>query len=68
MTSNYQPKIDVSGKLKTTGICYFQELIGILQWVVKLGRINIATELSRLSSHLALPSKGHLQQVYHIFG
>jgi hypothetical protein len=30
MTSNYQPGIDVSGELKIDGICYFQELIGIL--------------------------------------
>jgi hypothetical protein len=60
-TSNYQPKIDVSGELKITGICYFQELSGILRWAVKLGRINIATKVSLLSSHLALPREGHLQ-------
>jgi hypothetical protein len=68
MTSNYQPEINVSGKLKITSICYFQELIGILRWAVKLGRINIATKVYLLSSHLALPREGHLQQVYHIVG
>jgi hypothetical protein len=55
-------------ELKTTGIHYYQELIGILQWALKLGRINIATKVSLLSSHLALTCEGHLQQVYHIFG
>jgi hypothetical protein len=39
-----------------------------LRWAVELGHIDIATKVSLLSSHLALPSKGHLQQVYHIFG
>jgi hypothetical protein len=55
MTSNYQPETDVSGELKLTGIRYFQELIAILRWVVKLGRVDIATKVSLLSSHLALP-------------
>jgi hypothetical protein len=68
MTSNYQPEIDVSSELKITGICYFQELIGILRWAVELGRIDIATKVSLLSSHFALPREGYLQQVYHIFG
>jgi hypothetical protein len=68
MTSNYRPEINVSGELKITGIHYFQEVFGILWWAVKLGHINIATKVSLLSSHLALPCEGHLQQVYHIFG
>jgi hypothetical protein len=34
----------------------------------RLPRIDIATEVSLLSSHLPLPRAGHLQQVYHIFG
>jgi len=35
---------------------------------IELGRVDIATEVSLLSSHLALPRAGHLQQAYHIFG
>jgi hypothetical protein len=68
MKSGYCPEVDVSGELKTDGIQYFQELIGILQWACELGRVDIATEVSLLSSHLELPREGHLQQVYHIFG
>jgi hypothetical protein len=68
MKLGYRPKVDVSGELKLDGIRYFQELIGILLWARELGRVNIATEVSLLSSHLALPLEGHLQQVYHIFG
>ena len=35
---------------------------------MELGRVDILLEVSLLSSHLALPRIGHLQQVYHIFG
>lgn len=43
-------------------------MIGVLRWSIELGRIDIATEVSMLSTHLAMPREGHLQQVYHIFG
>jgi hypothetical protein len=46
----------------------YQELIGVWQWAVELGRIVIKMVVSVSSSHLALPSKGHLQQVHHMFG
>jgi hypothetical protein len=49
-------------------ITYFQELIGVLRWAIELGRIDIALEVSMLSSHLALPRAGHLQAAFHIFG
>ena len=47
---------------------YHQSLIGILQWVVELGCVNICLEVSMMSSHLALLRKGHLDQVLQIFG
>jgi hypothetical protein len=45
----------------------YQSLIGILRWIVELGWVDICCEMSMLSSHLALPPEGHLQQVYHMF-
>jgi hypothetical protein len=51
MKSGYRPKIDTSAELKIDGIQYFQELIGILRWACALGRVDIATEVSLLSSH-----------------
>ncbi len=59
----------MTAELKIQGIRYYQELIGVLRWAIELGRVDIAMEVSMLSSHLAaLPREGHLQQVYHIFG
>lgn len=38
----------------------YQQLIGILRWAVKVGRINILTKVSCLSQNLAEPRDGHL--------
>ncbi len=67
MQANYGPELNTSAELKLDGIRYYQELIGVLRWAIELGRIDIAMEISMLSTHLALPREGHLQQVYHIF-
>jgi hypothetical protein len=37
-----------------------------MRWMVELGRIDIATEVSLLSFYLAYPSKGHLETALHI--
>jgi hypothetical protein len=34
---------------------------------VELGRIDIITEVSMLSTHLFLPHEGHLEAVFHVF-
>ncbi len=66
LQGNYRLELDTSAELKIEGVRYYQELIGVLRWAVELGRIDIAMEVSMLSSHLALPRSGHLQQVYHM--
>ena len=50
------------------GVQFYQELIGILQWAVEIGRVDILLEVSLFSSHLGLPRIIHLHAVYHIFG
>ena len=68
IASGYPPSEDTTRELDAEGMRYFQELIGMLRWAVELGRVDILLEVLLLSSHLALPRIGHLQQVYHIFG
>jgi len=67
LSSNYRPEIDVSPELNEIDAAYYQSVIGILRWMVELGRVDICCEVSMLSSHLALPREGHLLQVYRIF-
>ena len=67
MSTSYHPSEDVTKELNMEVVQFYQELIGILQWAVNIGRVDILLEVSLLSSHLALPIIGHLQSVYHIF-
>ena len=68
LSSNYRPELDVSAELKADGVQRYQEMIGILRWAVELGRVDILLETALMSSHLALPRRGQLEQLYHIFG
>jgi len=63
----YRPEVDISPTLGPHLTTRFQTALGVLRWIVELGRIDILTEVSMLSAHNALPREGHLEAVYHIF-
>ena len=65
---NYAPKMDVSPALDAADASYFQLLICILRPTIKIGRIDIATGISMLLSHLAYPQEGHLEAALHVMG
>lgn len=67
LSSNYMPELDVSPMLDPSRANYYQNLIGILRWIVKLGRIDIHIHVAMLSSFLACPREGHLAEAFHIF-
>ena len=66
-TADYRPEIDISPVLNAYESSYFQSLIGILRWIVELGRIEITCEVSMMASMMASPREGHLNQLFHIF-
>ncbi len=68
LTTGYRPKLDESDELDTDGIQFFQELIGMLRWMVELGRIDIMMEVSMLLLHLVCPRQRHLDEALRIFG
>ena len=45
----------------------YQSLIGILRWMVELGRADITAGVSMMASCMAMPRQGHLEQLFHIF-
>ena len=53
----YEPKVDVYEPLNPDMASYDQSLIGFIKWVVELGHISIAMEVSILLSHNAYPRK-----------
>ncbi|EJK65892.1 hypothetical protein THAOC_13210, partial [Thalassiosira oceanica] len=71
LSPNYRPEIDTTLELNEvddTDAAFFHSLIGMLRWIVELGRADICLEVSLLSHHLALPREGHFAQALHIFG
>ena len=67
MSNGYRPELDESDELDEVDAAYYQSLIGVLRWIVELGRVDVNTEVSMMSSCLALPRFGHLQQLFNIF-
>ena len=67
LTTTYRPELDISRELNVADAAYYQSLIGILRWIVELGQVDMCLKVSMMSSHLALPREGHLEQVLHIF-
>ena len=65
----YAPELDISPAFNAAGVSYFQSLIGILHyWTVEIGRIDIATKISMLSSHFTYSQEGYLEVVLHVMG
>jgi hypothetical protein len=63
----YKPELDESPELDPVKANFYQSQIGILRWCVELGRIDIITEVSMLSTYLCMPREGHLDAVFHVF-
>ena len=66
-TYDYRPELETSPELNANDSAYYASLIGILRWIVELGRVDIAVEVSVMSSYMAMPREGHLKQLYHMF-
>jgi hypothetical protein len=65
---NYDPSTDLSDILDPDSSSFYHHLIGVMRWMVELGGTNIVTEVSMLSSYLACPRKGHLENALHVMG
>jgi hypothetical protein len=64
----YCPEMDISNPLDPECLSFYQHLIGVMRWMVELGRVDIATKISLLSSHPAYPCVGHLEVALHVMG
>ena len=68
MKPGYHPKTDTSEELNGEKMRYLHKTIRILRWEIEIVLIKIILEVSLLPSHLVMPRRGHMQQLYHIFG
>ena len=62
------PELDSSEELDEDGIRHYQSLIGGAQWVISLGRFDVATSIMTLSSFRAAPRHGHMDRLKRTYG
>ena len=65
--TDYVSELDMTPELNPDKASYNQSQIGILHWIVELGRVDMITKVSTLASHMAFPQEGHLHMVYHVY-
>jgi hypothetical protein len=65
---NDHPELDTSPILDKDGIWKYQSLIGTLQWVITLGRFDVATTVMTMSSFRVAPCEAHLNRLRRICG
>ena len=46
---------------------WYQHFIGMLRWMVEIGRVKILIEVSIMSSQMSMPREVHLEAVFHVF-
>ncbi len=67
LPSGYKPELDNTPLLDENDASLYIQFIGILRWIVELGRIDICCEVSMMSSYNVAPRSGHLDAVLHVF-
>ena len=60
--------MDISDELDEEDANFYQQQIGVLRWLVELGRVDICTEVSMLAAFSVNPRLGHLNAVIHLYG
>lgn len=65
-STSYRPELDETEMCNDELHTVYQNIIGILRWIIELGRIDINLEVSLLLQYLAAPRIGHLAQACNI--
>ena len=67
MIMNYRLEIDLSPVVNPKEAQEYQQFVLIARWIIEIGRVEILYEMSLLSTHLAMPRKGHMEVLIGIF-
>lgn len=68
MATNDHPEMDGTDYLNEREHRIYQRLMGILQWLVSLGRFDICYTVSSLSRFNSAPRMGHMNRAIRVFG
>jgi len=66
LSNKYRPELDYT-PLISDAANYYQQLIGVLCWIIELGCLDIYIHTAMMSSHMMQPREGHLKELLHIF-
>ena len=47
---------------------FYQSQVGVIWWMIELGRVNVIIEASILVSQISLTCCGHMNALLHLFG
>ena len=64
----YHPELDESPLLDEKKITLYKSLIGSANWIVTLGRFDIAYAVSTFARYSMAPREGHLENLQKLFG
>lgn len=67
LPSGYRPELDVSDYCSDEDHDFYQQQIGVLRWMVELGRIDITCKVSMLAAFTSAPREGHVKAMLHIY-
>ena len=62
----YRPELDTSDFCNDSQTRVYQQVLGMLRWLIELGRIDVLLETTLLASYLMNPRIGHLLQACNI--
>ena len=65
---DYEPEMDTTPTLNPELALWYASLIGMLQWMVEIEKVDIITEVSKMAFQMASPREGHLDALLHMFG
>ena len=65
---DYHAELDDSPLLDADGISKYRSIIGSLNWILTLGRFDIAYSLSTLSRYNMAPRQGHMEALKRVLG
>ena len=65
---DYHPELDESGLCGPIDASKYRSLIGSANWIITLGRFDIAYAISTLARYSVAPRTGHFQALTKVFG
>ena len=68
MAESLHPEVDDSPFLDEGGHHKFRSMIGCANWLITLGRFDIAYSVNSFSRHSMAPRQGHLNGIIRVFG